>query len=124
MSNEGLRRWRVEESSVQAAAAAVCIRHVQCDPDAQQRQALGIPSYDELKKARSVVEPTAKEAELLEADERKYWPIRERYWLDRIKHIEHSRVLFIVGPNHIESFAALLALAGYEVRVICERWVA
>jgi len=40
------------------------------------------------------------------AAERKYWPIREAYWLDRILEEDSERRTFVLGADHVERFCA------------------
>ena len=124
MSREVLVRKKVYLSSVEIAAWSICVRHRLCDPDSAERKALGIPSYDELMEARgiSLYSISEMEEKLLEADERLYWPIREKEWLDRIQGANHRSLLFILGAQHVESFARLLEQAQYHVNDISPQW--
>jgi hypothetical protein len=124
MSREALAKWKVEKSSVQAAAESVHVKHLLCDPDSAERKALGIPSYEELKAARGASHLSGEDEELLKNDERTYWPIREKEWLKRVANINHRRVLFVIGPDHVESFSFLLQEACYRVQVLSVRWEA
>lgn len=122
MSREALAMKKVGHSSVETAAGALLIRHLLCDPDSAERRALGIPSYEELKARRGISNAFGAETALLEADTRSYWPIREREWLNRLSQVGHEKVLFILGPDHVDSFTTLLQDAGYQVNVINRRW--
>lgn len=123
MSREALLKEKVYLSSVEIAAWSIGVRHRLCDPDSAERKALGIPSFDELREARGFSRYISeREEKQLEADERLYWPIREKEWLDRIQGANHSSLLFILGAQHVESFARLLEQAQYHVNVISPRW--
>ncbi len=124
MSREALAKARVSLSSVEVAACSIGVRHLLCDPDSDERKVLGIPSYEELREARGIRRYCVfeKEQKLLEEDERSYWPIREKEWLRRIAGTNHNRLLYVLGSNHVESFASLLQQAQYHVDVISPRW--
>jgi len=87
MNLSALARAQVSHSTVQRVATALMIRHVLCDPNETERRALGIPSYEELKMRRNFVKIFAAEEALLEEDERCYWPVREREWLDSLTRL-------------------------------------
>jgi hypothetical protein len=70
------------------------IEHRFCDPDSQERKALGIEDPDS---ERGRVQ-------------------REQVWLSRIADYKHRRVLFVCGDNHYDAFAQLLESNGFSVR--------
>lgn len=124
MSREALDNAKVSHSSVNAVSDRMQLPHILCDPDSAERCELGIPSYDELKKRRGFNYVYAEEARMLESDERSFWSVREREWLRRLGATPHQRVLFVLGPNHVQSFQQLLAVSGYKVEIVCLRWEA
>ena len=73
------------------------IAHRFCDPDAKEREALGI-------------EVDSKKA--TESD----WRKREQFWLSKIENCKHKRVLFVCGDNHYDTFAQLLESSGFNVQ--------
>jgi hypothetical protein len=70
------------------------IEHRFCDPDSEEREALGIE----------------------EPDSERGRAQREQVWLSRIADCQHRRVLFVCGDTHYDSFAQLLATNGFNVR--------
>ena len=48
---------------------------------------------------------------------------REMYWLNQIRDLRNERVLFILGDDHLESFAHLLQQSGIAVSVKVKDWV-
>lgn len=122
MSREALAIAKVPHSSVENAAGSLRIKHLLCDPDAVERKVLGIPSYAELKAARGIRHVFEAEEALLKADERSFWPIREREWLNRLARVNHQSVFFVLGPDHVDSFAMLLQEAEYQVDIVSRRW--
>jgi hypothetical protein len=122
MSTDALAKVGVKQSTVQEVALSLHIQHLFCDPNEVERKALGIPNYEELKKRRSIDHVFGAQEQLLVADERSYWPVREQEWLTRLRKTRHNKVLFVHGPDHTAAFARLLEKNGYEVQVLCQRW--
>lgn len=80
------------------------IRHVFCDPDQCERDAL-----------------YAAHRTTVAADEMKGWPIREGEWLRRITPLlPDTSILFICGANHIKTFRQKLGAKRIDTLVICE----
>src|SRR5262249_46545751 len=48
----------------------------------------------------------------------KYWPLREKAWLDRISDVLSKVVIFVCGDAHIETFSDLLARNKIESEVV------
>lgn len=116
-------RNRVIASNVQRVALDLRIAHMFCDPASDQRKALGIPSTQEIKEQLGLgmfLDPEA--TSLLEQEERKYWPIREKYWLDRLNSKLEKRVLFVCGADHVERFEDLAAKQRNQVEVLVKNW--
>jgi hypothetical protein len=81
------------EGTAETAAAESGISHLYCDPDAAEREALGIPYYADVmemvKERHGIREKFIMDSELRRAVEReaafevkKFWPVRERFWLN------------------------------------------
>jgi hypothetical protein len=68
--------------------------HRFCDPNSEERKALGIEDPDS-ERGRAQ---------------------REQEWLSRIADCKHRRVLFVCGDNHYDAFAQLLESNGFNVR--------
>ena len=122
MSLAALEMAKVKQSTVQVVAQSLHIPHLFCDPNESEREALGIPSYEELKKLRKIEHVFGAEEQLLLADEKGYWPVREREWLTRLGKTRHNKVLFVHGPDHSSALAQLLEANNYEVQVLFQRW--
>ena len=123
LSEEAMQRCGVKESIGQKVAQEFGIEHRFCDPTSEERESLGIPSEAELKE-RLGLGRLLNDAELRRLDEEKekYWPIRERFWLDRIRNALGQVVLFICGDSHVDSFRRLLQSEGVEVKVLSRHW--
>lgn len=119
LSEEAMQSCEVKESIGQKVARELGIEHQLCDPTSEERKSLGIPSEAELKQ-RLGLGKFLKDDELrrLDAEKQKYWPIRERFWLDRIRHAAGQAVLFICGDSHVDSFRWLLESEGLDVEVL------
>jgi hypothetical protein len=91
-------------SHIKAIADELNIKHRLCDPDPDQRTALGIPwSYQDCP-------PDEK---------RKYDALREAYWARALSNARDRTVIFVCGADHVSSFAELLRDRGVEVSVAC-----
>jgi hypothetical protein len=66
------------------------LEHRFCDPDSEERKALGIEESD--------------------------WDKREQAWMSRIADCKCRRVLFVCGDNHYDAFAQLLESNGFNVQ--------
>ena len=101
MCEEWLRLYREEGvtgSVVKDVAMRLGVRHLFCDPDSGERIRLGIPSGKE------------------------GWPERERCWWAKLQEIDFTRCTFVLGTQHVASFATLLASEGVDVRIGSRNW--
>lgn len=121
------------EDTAEVVAGKLGIEHVYCDPDERERMKLGIPYYadvkDRVKLSRGITDKFITDDALRrEVDEeiavevRKYWGIRERFWLDRIRDKLGENVLFLCGHEHVIRFRDLLVSEGADAIVIDEFW--
>jgi hypothetical protein len=86
------------ETELQKFSKAKGIKHRFCEPDSNEKKALGIE-----------VDPQRE----TDADRRK----REQVWLSRIADCKRRRVLFVCGDDHYDPFAQLLELNDFNVRL-------
>jgi hypothetical protein len=87
------------------------IKHRFTDPTQKQRSDIGYVDLGTIQRQL--------ENESMSNDERRskawaiqiacYFPIREKFWLDRLDGCRNAPVLFICGDGHVESFIELLA---------------
>jgi hypothetical protein len=89
-NDEGKKKWRVSETTLEQIAKAKGIEHRFCEPTA--------------------VEKTENEIEKSDFDK------RERFWLSRIQDCKYKNVLFVCGDDHFESFGKKLSAAGFDVK--------
>ncbi|HOP64356.1 MAG TPA: hypothetical protein PK906_13325 [Spirochaetota bacterium] len=133
-NNEFLKDvYGATEDTAKIAAERAGIEHLYCDPESNERELLGIPYHADLKdrifKRNNVRDPFLLDAELkrkikseLNAEVKKYWDVREKFWLDKISNKINSNILFICGHEHAERFCSLLTENGITAKVIEKFW--
>ena len=87
----------VKTTVPQDVAKEYNIEHLFCDPDVNERKAIGWLS-------------------------KKDDHLREMFWLDKIKIKTDKNIIFICGADHLESFSSLLNESGYGVQLIPKRF--
>ncbi len=101
MSEEGLRLFRDEGATGSVprdVAMRLGVRHLFCDPDSVERTRLGIPSGKE------------------------GWAARERRWWQKLREVNFTRCAFVLGAQHVDRFATLLASEGIDARTESKNW--
>ena len=93
-STEACDLNRVSASVAQLVARDLGITHLFCDPTTEERRRYGITSHDD----------------------------RECFWLQRLLTIKPTRLLFVCGDSHLETFGDKLRSAGYEVKILSRGW--
>jgi hypothetical protein len=93
-SEESLRINHVTMSTAQIVAKRINLKHLFCDPNREERKALGISSDDE----------------------------RERIWVECLRDVIKETILFICGDSHIESFKDKLLLEGVTAEIVSQGW--
>lgn len=119
-----------------AQSFSPALPHFYCDPNCEERRAIGICDdvleeevltyfgltyktfpkyvasydfdYDKLKEM---------EREKQRRSER-FWPLREEYWLRQVGEYIHDDILFVVGARHITTFADLIQRNSLESFII------
>jgi hypothetical protein len=99
------------------------IEHMFCDPTEEQRRALGYRDGQSLE-----LEIFMRDGEGLSNEDifckaraieiGRYFPMRERFWLQRLNGFLDSDVVFVCGDLHIESFGNMLESKGVPYRVV------
>ena len=123
LSEEALKLLKATGSVVRQLATEHRIKHIFCDPNSDQRRELGIPKPEELKSKFGYgrcLKPNQQAK--MEAEERKYWPIREDFWLDKVSAITANKCLFVLGPDHVDSFSVLLSNRGFNTEIKIHKW--
>ena len=94
--------------------------YLPCEPSSEERSALGILTADEITNNARLTDGALqqyRDAEIL-----KYFPPREKYWIERLRRLPLRPVLFICGANHIQTFFPRLIDNGMPSQVISSDW--
>lgn len=121
------------EATAEKAAEISGIKHIFCDPDERERLILGIPYYAEIKESikkrygireNFIIDNMLRTAinEETAAEAKKYWDIREKFWLDKIRNMLMENIIFICGHEHVYRFREHLVENNIDVDVIDEYW--
>ncbi|MEJ1164116.1 hypothetical protein V9K97_10465 [Variovorax sp. CCNWLW186] len=123
LNEAAILRWNCSESTARRVATSLGIRHRFCDPEPSERAILGIPSREELEQQfglGKIINSAA--TRQLDAAQKNYWPIREAFWLARLQELGATRILFILGADHIQSFSAFLTREGISFICLEQNW--
>ncbi|WPH22332.1 hypothetical protein [Variovorax paradoxus] len=122
-SEEAIALWGCSESTAKTVGNELGVPHHYCDPTSAEREALGVPTTAELKKRLGIGVAMNHEASArLSAEENRYWPLREAVWLTRLRKLRASRILFILGADHVLSFSALLTVQAVRFNCLNPNW--
>ena len=116
---QALEEACIAESTVQAIARKIGLKHRHCDPDRRTRYELGICQENDI---RVSIFPN----ELPEADiqqkVQESMRARERYWLSQILELNMWPVLFICGADHSLPFLDLLREEDLDAVLVAKDW--
>ncbi len=124
LNEEVLREQQVGKSTAQNVSEEFHIRHIFCEPTIKERRALGIRSIIEISEQLFPNKPywqmseDSREQQRVNDELLKEFPIRESFWLNKIKHLERENILFICGKNHIQGFEDLLKKNNLKVAIL------
>lgn len=88
------------------------IEHRFCEPDKKQRSAIGSKNFSEIALELAMTERLPNDELGIKAraiEIARYFPIRERFWLDRLSGCDEADGILCCGDVHVESFLSLLA---------------
>jgi hypothetical protein len=111
-----------QESLTKLIADAAQIEHRFCDPDDAAREKMGYEEGSYLAFRLAMEDGSLSNAEInrrgyaIEAG--KYWPRREKYWLEQLGDVKDKNVIFVCGDAHVEGFQKLLKKNGIESSVV------
>ncbi len=99
------------------------IEHRFCDPNEEQRRAIGYQDGGWLETQMFMSDREGLSNEEIFCRARaieigRYFPIRERFWLDRLCGCTDADVVFVCGDLHIESFGKILDSNGIPSRIV------
>lgn len=123
---EELSEWAIRKWAFRGATGSVArdvaqrlgIKHLFCDADSDERKSLGILCRREIATKLGFPEFRSPEQErILDCEERKVWPIRERFWLRKLQQMKFTECAFVLGSIHVDTFGKLLNSEGIGVQV-------
>lgn len=94
-NHEVLLKFGATESIPKQVAEEAKIAHVFCEPTREERLALGITEIGQ------------------KAD----FAVRESFWLERIRTLQTTEIIFVLGALHVDSFTHRARAAGFSVNV-------
>lgn len=111
------------ESITRAVADSLAVAHRFCDPGPEDRKRIGYVEGGELFMPMVMADQDGLSNEQIETiafatEVAKYWPLREKFWLDQLGDVLDKRVIFICGDAHLESFQQLVAGKAVESQII------
>ena len=99
-----------QESVAKSVADSAGIAHRFCDPNDNERKAMGyVKGSEMIPELISSNETLSNEEINLRAyatEVAKHWPKREGFWIDRLKDVHGKTVVFVCGDAHIDGFRA------------------
>ncbi len=109
-SEQALKAWGSNTDTLRTIAKKLEIEHIFCDPDDAERKKIGYPTRQDMRKTLNLPSTFNTETDLEEAnkkikeEERKFYPIREKYWLEILGDKIQEDILFVCGDDHIKTF--------------------
>ena len=125
LSKEVLLKGKTDYCTAREVAKELGIDHRFCDPESDDRKILGIPSTKEIREKLGLKVKGGlnhQDIERLDKERRKYYPIREQFWFDKIEGEINDSIIFICGSEHVDTFEKLLIKKSCDVKVLNERW--
>ena len=98
--------------------------YIPCEPGHEQRAAMGIPTDTQILQNRPLELLGRDLAAYRDAELRRYFRLREKYWLERIQKARLRSVLLVCGANHVPTFTCYLAENGISSRIVIADWCA
>lgn len=123
-SEFALKKQRVDtgaehESITREMADTAKVQHRYCDPDQDARDKMGYVEGSTLAlQFATGHDPTDYNERGFATEVVKYWPLRERYWLDQLHDVLNKDIVFVCGDAHLESFGELLKKNGTPSTVV------
>lgn len=121
--NEEALAKRCKVSIAKEIADEEGIEHRFCDPNGEQRKAIACADGQTLEREmlthddpNLLYEETVIKALAIEMGQ--YYPIRERFWYERLDGCRDRNAVFICGACHIDSFGRLLKSKGVPFEVV------
>jgi len=128
LNSEAIKKTRYEGvtgSIAENIAREADIAHLHCDPTQDERKQLGIPTREEIVERlgyKGLPCLTSQQGTEVSIEEKKYWDIRERFWLDKLVSSLKEKIIFVVGACHVNRFKVLLDENGHVSQILVEHW--
>lgn len=118
--NEDFLADRGEISIAEEIAVELGIEHRFCEPNKKERSAIGSKNFMTI--ALDLAHTESLSNDELECKARaveiaRYFPVRERSWLERLKDCRSAVCIFVCGDVHLRSFGSLLTTEGIPFEV-------
>lgn len=123
LNTEAISLWKASDSVALRVANNLGTDHLFCDPDSIQRKELGIKSRSEIALELGYGRDlTSKQSAEIDIIERTHWDKREKYWLDCLLERDFNKCIFLLGPDHIDSFYIKLKEHEIDIVILTDRW--
>lgn len=123
-TNQEIENRTNKKSIARLIAEGMCppILYIPCEANSEERKALGIPTDEEIHNrcrdpGRSEGLEQCRDSELL-----KYFPLREKFWIERLRQVVVGATLVLCGPDHIRTFFCRLTENGIPCKIISFDW--
>jgi hypothetical protein len=119
--NEEFLADRGELSIAAEVAGEIGIEHRFCEPNKSQRSVIGSKNFTSIALDLAMAERLSDDELALKAraiEIARYFPLRERFWLERLGGCRSVVAVFVCGDIHIGSFGRLLETEGVEHAVL------
>src|SRR5579862_7637327 len=107
-------------------ATRLSIRHAYCDPNIEERRAIGLKAGKELAEyTKKIAKDTGGNfLEFHSKEVRKNFETREAIWIKRLEKYapNDTSVIFVCGADHVDTFRAALDKKGLVATVHCRDW--
>ena len=102
------------------------IRHLFCDPNTEERRAIGLKVGPEMMDhATKIAVQTGRDfVEVYRQEIRKGFVLREGIWIDRLEKFDPNKapLIFVCGADHVDTFGAALESKHTRTSVHCRDW--
>jgi hypothetical protein len=114
-------RRNFQQSLTKRVSDAKQVEHRFCDPDDDEREAMGYKDRMTIGLELSRewgLSPMDLDAKAGAIEIACFFPVREKFWLNRLNGFYEKDVVFVCGDFHIDGFAKLLANSGIPHAII------
>ncbi|HTT38598.1 MAG TPA: hypothetical protein VMH32_13120 [Burkholderiales bacterium] len=98
------------------------LAYIPCEPSSSERETLGISEDERLPETAPDEFIGLSLEEYRDAQLLRFFPAREKFWIERLRNGGGSSTLFICGANHVSTFACRLIEAGIPCKVVSFDW--